>query len=183
MSRIFASLLLIVAFLAWNRVRILLTPEGLAQAARELGPALRDDVLASLAYRLQAANVAQADFAATSVIFALLIAALGYFCDMLLGRKGFGPLGNMGLLVAGSCVASALWVSALPPAFLSILSLDVFVAALGGAFALVGAALLRHLIWVRFDDLAAAAPPLDSERRPPRPAARTSADILKRRRR
>jgi hypothetical protein len=182
LSRIFASLLLIVAFLAWNRVRILLTPEGLTQAARELGPALRDDVLASLAYRLQAANVAQADFVATSVIFALLIVALGYFCDMLLERKGFGPLGNMGLLVAGSCVASALWVTALPPAFLSILSLDVFVAALGGAFALVGAALLRHLIWARFDDLAAA-PPLDGERRPPRPAARTSADILKRRRR
>ncbi len=105
MNCVFAILLSIVPLLAWNKIRLLLTPDG-AEAALHEGPGLRGAVMRYVVLRLKASALTEGEFIALSFIGGLFFVGAGFFCDAMLGDRAFGAKGNSGILLTGAVVSA-----------------------------------------------------------------------------
>ncbi|WP_442756520.1 hypothetical protein ACNHKD_07890 [Methylocystis sp. JAN1] len=160
-------------FLAWNRVRGFLAPG----AHLDFRPLFPRDPLYALAIWLDAQKVAEIQFVAYTLVAGLFLAALGFFCDVLLRGKGFGASGNASLLLTGILFAAWAWSVWAPYPYQSGVAPMVFAAAFGGGLVLLMAVELKHVIVAKLDELGSGA--LAASPRKPRP--RTAQDVIGRR--
>lgn len=156
MNRVFAILLSIVPLLAWNKIRLLLTPDG-AEAALHEGPGLRGAVMRYIVLRLRATALTEGEFIALSLIGGLFFVGAGFFCDAMLGDRAFGAKGNSGILLTGAVLSAAGWVMLAPNDYVTIGPAAAFVTAFGSGLTLVVLALTKAFVATRFDDFASGA--------------------------